>query len=81
MPDVRASLGFGTVAPELVRLARKEQVDLMVAGGHGHRGLSDLLKGQTIDTLRHGVAVPVLAVKGAKPSVAGAFPVVPPGDA
>jgi hypothetical protein len=26
------------------------------------------------------VAVPVLAVKGAKASVAGAFPVVPPGE-
>ena len=77
---MRASLGFGTVAPELVRLARKEHVDLMVAGGHGHRGLSDLLKGQTIDTLRHGVAVPVLAVKGAKASVAAAFPAAPPGD-
>ena len=52
----------------------KEQVDLMVAGGHGHRGLTDLLKGQTIDTLRHGVKVPVLAVKGAKPRVAGRIP-------
>ena len=80
VPDVRALLGFGPVAPELVRLARKEQVDLMVAGGHGHRGLTDLLKGQTIDTLRHGVKVPVLAVKGAKPWVAGAFPAAPPGD-
>src|SRR4051812_29252401 len=80
VPDVRASLGFGPVAPELVRLAGKEEVDLMVAGGHGHRGLTDLLKGQTIDTLRHGVKVPVLAVKGAKPWVAGAFPVVPPGE-
>jgi manganese transport protein len=78
IPDVRAELGFGTVASELVRIARECNVDMMVAGGHGHRGLSDLFKGETISALRHGVTVPVLTVKGAKSVVTGAFP-APPG--
>ena len=78
VPDVRAVLGFGVVARELVRLAKKEGVDLIVAGGHGHRGLSDLLKGETLSRLRHGVAFPILTVKGGRAKVAGAFPGVPP---
>ena len=36
----------------------------MVLGGHGHRGLLDLLYGQTISTVRHGLSIPVVAVKG-----------------
>ena len=40
---VRYVLGFGDVPRALVRLARAEGVDLMVMGGHGHRGLGDVI--------------------------------------
>jgi manganese transport protein len=36
-----------------------------VLGGHGHRGLADLLRGTTIDGVRHGLKIPVLAVRDA----------------
>jgi manganese transport protein len=62
LPAIRAVLGYGLVVPELVRLAAQEQIDLLVAGGHGHRGLADLLHGQTIPGVRHGLRIPILAV-------------------
>ncbi|MHB1034603.1 MAG: Nramp family divalent metal transporter [Pirellulales bacterium] len=60
---VRAALGFGDVQRELVRLATEEKLDLLVLGTHGHRGLSDLFHGQTLDGVRHGLSVPILAVR------------------
>ena len=60
---IRPLLGFGDVPRELVRLARQENIDLLVVGGHGHRGLSDLLHGQTIDVVRHGLKIPIMAVR------------------
>jgi manganese transport protein len=65
VPAVRVALGYGDVKRALAQLAREQRVDLIVAGGHGHRGLGDLLRGETISGLRHGVTVPVLAVRSA----------------
>ncbi|KAA0215889.1 MAG: divalent metal cation transporter MntH [Leptolyngbya sp. PLA3] len=59
---IRGVLGYGQVARELVRIARGEQLDILVVGGHGHRGLADLVHGQTISDVRHGAGVPLLAV-------------------
>lgn len=61
---VRAVLGYGDVARQLVLIARREEVDLIVVGGHGHRGMADLLRGETISNVRHGLGIPILAVRG-----------------
>jgi manganese transport protein len=56
-------LGYGDVQRELVRLAREHQLDVLVMGGHGHRGVMDLLRGTTIDAVRHSLKIPILAVR------------------
>ena len=61
---VTAVLGYGPVVRELVRMTDEERLDLLVTGAHGHSGLSDLLRGETVNQLRHGVKVPVLVVRG-----------------
>jgi manganese transport protein len=58
-----AVLGFGDVARELVRIVDDEKIDLLVVGGHGHKGLSDVLHGQTIPGVRHGIDIPIFAVR------------------
>jgi manganese transport protein len=63
VPLVEAVLGYGDASVELVRIARENQLDLVVMGGHGHRGLLDLLYGQTISSVRHGLKIPVVAVR------------------
>lgn len=51
---------------EIVRVARAIQPDLLVMGAHGHRGLKDLVFGQTIQSVRHELAVPMFIVRGQK---------------
>ena len=47
---------------EIIRAAREIHPDLIVMGAHGHRGLKDLIFGNTINAVRHEVSAPVLVV-------------------
>lgn len=58
-----AHLGFGNVPQAVVRFAREQRVDMLVMGGHGHRGLSDILFGATISPVRHELTIPMLIVR------------------
>jgi manganese transport protein len=64
IPAVDGVLGYGDASTELVNIARDHGLDLVVMGGHGHRGLLDLLYGQTISGVRHGLNIPVVTVRG-----------------
>ncbi|MDP8989427.1 MAG: Nramp family divalent metal transporter [Acidobacteriota bacterium] len=48
----------------IVRKAREIHPDLIVMGAHGHRGVKDLIFGNTINAVRHQVDAPVLVVGG-----------------
>jgi len=52
----------------IIRKAQEIHPDLIIMGAHGHRGLKDLIFGNTINAVRHHVAVPVLVV-GDEPTV------------
>jgi manganese transport protein len=56
-------------AGALVSHLRQDPVDLLVVGSHGHGLVRDLLLGQTVDRVRHGLEVPMLI---ARPDRAGA---------
>jgi manganese transport protein len=55
-------LGFKNPAKEIVRLVKESDADLLVVGAHGHRGIKDLIYGQTVNTVRHELKIPVLTV-------------------
>ena len=55
-------LGFNERAKEIVRIVKESNADMLVIGAHGHSGVKDLLYGQTIDSVRHGLKIPVLVV-------------------
>jgi manganese transport protein len=61
--EVEVFLGFGDVPGELVRLALEQTIDVLVMGGHGHRGISDLLFGSTISPVRHELDIPIIIVR------------------
>jgi manganese transport protein len=61
---IRYAIGYGDMPNGLVRLVRSEGVDLLVVGGHGHKRLADLIHGDTIQSVRHGLTIPILAVRG-----------------
>jgi len=57
-------LAMGDPATELIRIAGEEAVDLIAMSTHGHRFLSDVIHGTTVDRVRHIVKVPVLLLRG-----------------
>ncbi len=61
--EVHAALGFGRVPEQVIRLARENHIDVLVMGGHGHRGLQDILFGASISEVRHQLSIPVLVVQ------------------
>lgn len=61
--EVEWRLALGDPASGIVRVAAEEDVDLVAMATHGHRGLSDLLHGTTVNRVRHEVSVPVLLVR------------------
>jgi nucleotide-binding universal stress UspA family protein len=63
--DLRVSteLAMGDPATELIRLATTRRADLIAMSTHGHRGLNDLLRGTTVNRVRHEVKIPVLLLR------------------
>jgi manganese transport protein len=55
-------LGFNQRAKEIVRIVKENNVDMLVIGAHGHTGIKDWFYGQTIDSVRHELKIPVLVV-------------------
>ena len=58
------------IAAEIHRLARREEVDLIVIGTHGARGVERLLLGSVADKVVRGATQPVLVVPR-RPKAAG----------
>ncbi|MFO0958037.1 MAG: Nramp family divalent metal transporter [Isosphaeraceae bacterium] len=50
-------------AGRLVTALKERPVDLLVVGSHGHGMVRDLLFGQTVDSLRHGLEIPMLIAR------------------
>lgn len=63
-------LAGGDPATEITAAAEREQCDLIAMATHGHRGLQDVIYGQTANDVRHRTMVPVLMVRGAQPGAA-----------
>ncbi|MEO6355734.1 MAG: Nramp family divalent metal transporter [Ferruginibacter sp.] len=55
-------LGFRNRSKEIVRIVKEIRADMLVAGAHGHTGLKDFIYGETVNTVRHELKIPVLIV-------------------
>jgi len=56
------ALGAGDPAGELARMVNQLEAQLVIAGSHGHAGVSDLVYGTTIDRLRHRIRASLFVV-------------------
>ncbi len=61
--DAFPYLGYGDVPKEIIKLTNEHHLDLLVMGGHGHRGLKDIIFGASISEVRHALTIPVLVVQ------------------
>jgi manganese transport protein len=59
---VKAVLGFRNRVEEIVRIVEEQNADILIIGAHGHKGIKDVLYGQTINAVRHALKIPVLVV-------------------
>ena len=57
------SIGYGTASKAISNLVKNKNIELLVMGAHGHKGLKDLLFGTTVDAVRHKIDIPVLIIK------------------
>lgn len=52
-------IGFKNRVKAIAKIVEEEQVDLLIVGSHGHHSLMDIIFGETVNSLRHKVKVPV----------------------
>ncbi len=52
-------MAYGNRIKAITRIVAEEQIDLLIVGSHGHHKLRDILFGETVNTLRHKVKIPV----------------------
>ncbi|MBU3745111.1 MAG: iron/manganese transporter, partial [Sediminibacterium sp.] len=59
---VNIYLGYRNRVREIIRITEESQADMLVMGAHRHSGLKDYLFGETIESVRHALTIPVLVV-------------------
>ncbi len=55
-------LGYNHRSAEIVRIVKEVQADMLILGAHRHTGLKDMIYGETVNTVRHGIKIPILIV-------------------
>jgi manganese transport protein len=60
--EANGVLGFNRRSKEIVRIIKEANADMLVIGAHGHTGIKDWFYGQTINSVRHELNIPVLVV-------------------
>jgi len=59
---VETQLGYRDRVNEIVRIVEKFKADILVMGAHHHTGLKDIVYGETVNHVRHKLALPVLII-------------------
>lgn len=60
--NVVAKIGYRNRVKEIVRIVTENQSQMLVMGAHQHAGLKDYFFGETIESVRHQLNIPVLIV-------------------
>ncbi len=63
---VNIRLALGSPPCQILAVAREERCDLIAMVSHGHKLLSDIIHGSTINTVRHESPIPILAIPALK---------------
>jgi manganese transport protein len=59
---VTGELGFRNRSGEIIRIIKDANADMLVIGAHRHSGVKDWLYGETINSVRHELTIPILVV-------------------
>ncbi len=61
--DARGELGFKNRVTEIARIVQDNNCELLILGSHGHKTAKDWLLGETINSVRHHVEIPVFIAR------------------
>jgi manganese transport protein len=61
--EAEARIGYGNTSDAISGIVKKERIQFLVMGSHGHKVLKDMIFGTTVNSVRHKVNIPVLIVK------------------
>ncbi len=56
-------IGFNHRSKEIARIVKEKHCDLLIMGSHGHKTIGDWVFGETINSVRHLVNIPVFIAK------------------
>ncbi|MBX7210575.1 MAG: universal stress protein [Verrucomicrobiaceae bacterium] len=59
---VTTQLALGNPPDQILKVAQDEGVDLIAMASHGHGIVGDILRGSTIESVRHRARIPMLIV-------------------
>ena len=65
-----SQLGNGEPVAELARMINDRKIEMVIVGGHGHSGVSDLIHGTVISDLRHHITASLVIVPMSEPQPA-----------
>ena len=60
--EAEGKIGFRNRAKEIVKFVKEKDADMLVVGTHGHAGVKDILYGETVNSVRHELQIPILMV-------------------
>lgn len=61
--EVETTIRYGNPSEEIVKSVEEEGYDFLVLGSHGHHTFGDLFFGQTVESVRHSIKIPILVVR------------------
>ncbi|MET3113657.1 manganese transport protein [Pedobacter sp. CG_S7] len=56
-------IGFGDASKAIATFSNEKDLQILVMGAHGHKGIDDLIFGTTVESVRHKIKIPVLIVR------------------
>ena len=60
---VEITLRYGKPSEEIVKSVNEDGYDLLVLGSHGHQTFGDIIFGQTVNSVRHSIKIPIMVVR------------------
>lgn len=61
--EAEAITGFRNRNSEIARIVKESNSNLLILGSHGHRGFKDFIFGETVNSVRHLVKIPVFVAQ------------------
>ena len=61
--QVETNIQYGNPSEEIIKAVAEDDYDLLVLGSHGHQTFADLIFGQTVESVRHSIKIPVMVVR------------------